>query len=67
MTTSQSSKGEIHSTIPRLATGLRVIADNALYARTTLTNSAFVRMLYDNDVLVWGSDVRSQDGWSGAI
>ena len=56
-----------NSTMRSLAPGLRIIADDVLYARTTLTNSAFVRTLYDNDILVWGSDVRSQDGWSGAV
>jgi hypothetical protein len=33
--------------------------------RTTLTDPTFVKLLYDNNVIVWGGDVRDQDAWSG--
>lgn len=33
--------------------------------RSTLTDPAFVKLLYDNNVIVWGGDVRDQDAWSG--
>jgi FAS-associated factor 2 len=35
--------------------------------RTTLTNAAFVKFLYDNDILVWGGDVRDQEAWAGKL
>jgi FAS-associated factor 2 len=33
--------------------------------RTTLTDPGLVKLLYDNDVIVWGGDVRDQEAWSG--
>ena len=33
--------------------------------RSTLTDSAFVKTLCDNDIIVWGGDVRDQEAWSG--
>jgi FAS-associated factor 2 len=35
------------------------------FARSTLTDSAFVNTLCDNDIIVWGGDVRDQEAWSG--
>lgn len=34
-------------------------------ARSTLTDSAFVKTLSDSDIIVWGGDVRDQEAWSG--
>ncbi|KAG6888027.1 hypothetical protein C0995_010992 [Termitomyces sp. Mi166 len=36
------------------------------FKRSTLTNPEFVRLLYDNDVVVWGGDVRDQEAYSAA-
>ena len=36
-----------------------------LSLRSTLTDSAFVKTLCDNDIIVWGGDVRDQEAWSG--
>ena len=33
--------------------------------RSTLTNTAFVQLLHDNNIVVWGGDVRDKDAWSG--
>lgn len=33
--------------------------------RSTLTDSAFVKTLCDNDIITWGGDVRDQEAWSG--
>ena len=33
--------------------------------RSTLTDPLFVKLLYDNNVIVWGGDVCDQDAWSG--
>ena len=33
--------------------------------RSTLTDPAFVGLLYDNNILVWGGDVRDTEAWSG--
>lgn len=35
------------------------------FARSTLTDSAFVKTLCDNDIIVWGGDVKDQEAWSG--
>lgn len=35
------------------------------FARSTLTDPAFVKTLSDNDIIVWGGDVRDQEAWSG--
>lgn len=32
---------------------------------STLTDTAFVKSLYDNGIVVWGGDVRDQDAWAG--
>ena len=42
-----------------------VIAYLSFFARSTLTDSAFVKTLCDNDIIVWGGDVRDQEAWSG--
>jgi hypothetical protein len=34
--------------------------------RSTLTDPTFVKLLYDNNIIVWGGDVRDQDAWSGS-
>ncbi|KNZ79682.1 UBX domain-containing protein 10 [Termitomyces sp. J132] len=36
------------------------------FKRSTLTNAEFVRILYDNNVVVWGGDVRDQEAYSAA-
>ncbi|KAF8154634.1 hypothetical protein B0H34DRAFT_676376 [Crassisporium funariophilum] len=36
------------------------------FKRSTLTDSAFVKILYDNDIIVWGGDVRDQEAWSAS-
>jgi FAS-associated factor 2 len=35
--------------------------------RNTLTNQTFVTLLYTNDILVWGGDVRDSEAWSGNV
>lgn len=35
------------------------------FTRLTLTDSAFVKSLSDNDIIVWGGDVRDQEAWGG--
>ena len=34
-------------------------------ARSTLTDINFVRTLHNNDIVVWGGDVRDKEAWSG--
>ncbi|KAH9475922.1 FAS-associated factor 2 [Psilocybe cubensis] len=36
------------------------------FKRSTLTDPAFVKALYDNDMLVWGGDVRDHEAWSAS-
>ncbi|KAG6866151.1 hypothetical protein C0991_008105 [Blastosporella zonata] len=36
------------------------------FKRSTLTNPEFVRLLHDNNVVVWGGDVRDQEAHSAA-
>ncbi|KAF8876651.1 hypothetical protein BD779DRAFT_1475549 [Infundibulicybe gibba] len=36
------------------------------FKRSTLTDPAFVKLLVDNDMLVWGGDVRERGAWSAA-
>ncbi|KAF8816418.1 hypothetical protein BYT27DRAFT_7221451 [Phlegmacium glaucopus] len=36
------------------------------FKRSTLTDPAFVKALSDNDIIVWGGDVRDQEAWSAA-
>lgn len=33
--------------------------------RTTLTDPEFVRLMHENDFVVWGGDIRDRDAWSG--
>ncbi|KAF7977538.1 hypothetical protein HWV62_16732 [Athelia sp. TMB] len=40
--------------------------DVAEFKRSTLTNTAFVQLLHDNNIIVWGGDVRDKDAWSAA-
>ncbi|TFK24079.1 hypothetical protein FA15DRAFT_756742 [Coprinopsis marcescibilis] len=40
--------------------------DVAQFKRTTLTDPAFVKSLHENNVLVWGGDVRDREAWSAA-
>lgn len=35
--------------------------------RATLTNPDFVGALYNNDILVWGGDVRDLEAWNGPL
>lgn len=35
--------------------------------RTTLTDPEFVRLMHENDFLVWGGDIRDRDAWSGKL
>lgn len=39
--------------------------DVAEFKRSTLTDPEFVRLMKDNDFLVWGGDIRDRDPWSG--
>ena len=32
---------------------------------STLTDSAFVKILHENGMIVWGGDVRDKEAWSG--
>ncbi|TFK37067.1 hypothetical protein BDQ12DRAFT_221041 [Crucibulum laeve] len=40
--------------------------DVAEFKRSTLTDLTFVKTLYDNDIVVWGGDVRHREAWSAA-
>lgn len=33
--------------------------------RSTLTDPTFVKLIQENDILVWGGDIRDKDAWSG--
>ncbi|KAG9311325.1 hypothetical protein JVU11DRAFT_8423 [Chiua virens] len=41
--------------------------DVAEFKRSTLTNPGFVRMLGDNNFVVWGGDIRDKDAWDGQL
>ncbi|KAJ3492833.1 hypothetical protein NLJ89_g11154 [Agrocybe chaxingu] len=38
--------------------------DTPEFKRSTLTDPAFVKILYDNDVVVWGGDVQDREAWT---
>ncbi|KAI0777964.1 hypothetical protein BC629DRAFT_1524371 [Irpex lacteus] len=40
--------------------------DTPEFKRSTLTDPEFVRLMKDNDFLVWGGDIRDRDAWSAA-
>ncbi|KAJ3522814.1 hypothetical protein NM688_g8821 [Phlebia brevispora] len=40
--------------------------DVAEFKRSTLTDPEFVRLIQENDILVWGGDIRDRDAWSAA-
>ncbi|CAA7270771.1 unnamed protein product [Cyclocybe aegerita] len=40
--------------------------DTPEFKRSTLTDPAFVKILYDNDVVVWGGDVQDREAWTAA-
>ncbi|KAF9004662.1 hypothetical protein BDQ17DRAFT_1241175 [Cyathus striatus] len=40
--------------------------DTAEFKRSTLTDPNFVKTLYDNDIVVWGGDVRNREAWSAS-
>ncbi|CDO76399.1 hypothetical protein BN946_scf184937.g13 [Trametes cinnabarina] len=40
--------------------------DVAEFKRSTLTDPAFVRIIQENDVLVWGGDIRDREAWSAS-
>ncbi|EAU86775.1 hypothetical protein CC1G_09900 [Coprinopsis cinerea okayama7 len=40
--------------------------DVAEFKRSTLTDQTFVKTLHDNNVLVWGGDVRDREAWSAS-
>ncbi|GLB41111.1 putative UBA-like domain containing protein [Lyophyllum shimeji] len=40
--------------------------DVAEFKRTTLTDPNFVKLLHENNMVVWGGDVRDQEAWSAA-
>ncbi|KAF9443437.1 hypothetical protein P691DRAFT_808971 [Macrolepiota fuliginosa MF-IS2] len=40
--------------------------DTAEFKRATLTNPDFVRALYNNNILVWGGDVRDLEAWNAS-
>lgn len=37
------------------------------HCRTTLTDPDFVRLMHENNFLVWGGDIRDRDAWSGTF
>lgn len=40
--------------------------DVAEFKRSTLTDPTFVKLIQENDMLVWGGDIRDKDAWSAA-
>ncbi|KAI8973135.1 hypothetical protein BD414DRAFT_425237 [Trametes punicea] len=40
--------------------------DVAEFKRSTLTDPAFVRVIQENDILVWGGDIRDKEAWSAS-
>lgn len=40
--------------------------DVATFKKTTLTDPEFVRLMHENDFVVWGGDIRDRDAWSAA-
>ncbi|KXN82918.1 UBX domain-containing protein 10 [Leucoagaricus sp. SymC.cos] len=40
--------------------------DTTEFKRATLTNSDFVKALYNNNILVWGGDVRDIEAWNAS-
>ncbi|KAI0635398.1 hypothetical protein C8Q77DRAFT_1107844 [Trametes polyzona] len=40
--------------------------DVAEFKRSTLTDPTFVRLIQENDILVWGGDIRDRDAWSAS-
>ncbi|THH01011.1 hypothetical protein EW026_g1611 [Hermanssonia centrifuga] len=40
--------------------------DVAEFKRSTLTDPDFVRLLQENDILIWGGDIRDRDAWGAA-
>ncbi|OSC98843.1 hypothetical protein PYCCODRAFT_1374324 [Trametes coccinea BRFM310] len=38
----------------------------AEFKRSTLTDPAFVRIIQENDILVWGGDIRDREAWSAS-
>ncbi|KAH9855493.1 hypothetical protein C2E23DRAFT_724045 [Lenzites betulinus] len=39
---------------------------SANYRRSTLTDPALVRVIQENDILVWGGDIRDREAWSAS-
>ena len=39
--------------------------DVAEFKRGTLADPDFVKLIQENDILVWGGDIRDRDAWSG--
>ncbi|KAG2038010.1 hypothetical protein BDR03DRAFT_955537 [Suillus americanus] len=40
--------------------------DDADFKRSTLTDAAFVKILLDNDFIVWGGDIRDKAAWDAS-
>ncbi|KAI0828539.1 hypothetical protein BC628DRAFT_75680 [Trametes gibbosa] len=40
--------------------------DVAEFKRSTLTDPALVRLIQENDILVWGGDIRDREAWSAS-
>ncbi|KAF8901136.1 hypothetical protein CPB84DRAFT_1679978 [Gymnopilus junonius] len=40
--------------------------DAAEFKRSTLTDFRFVKTLYENDIIVWGGDVKDREAWNAA-
>ncbi|KAG2340606.1 hypothetical protein BDR05DRAFT_889583 [Suillus weaverae] len=40
--------------------------DDADFKRSTLTDTAFVKILLDNDFIVWGGDIRDKTAWDAS-
>ncbi|KAI0666425.1 hypothetical protein C8Q78DRAFT_1083037 [Trametes maxima] len=40
--------------------------DVAEFKRSTLTDPSLVRLIQENDILVWGSDIRDREAWSAS-
>lgn len=42
-----------------------IYATTHVCCRSTLTDPELVRLIQENDILVWGGDIRDRDAWSG--
>ncbi|KAI1792217.1 hypothetical protein LXA43DRAFT_1007112 [Ganoderma leucocontextum] len=40
--------------------------DDAEFKRSTLTDPSFLRVIQENEILVWGGDIRDREAWSAS-